>query len=196
MSGFGDKLKGFFNMDAGYDDDYDEYDDYDDDYDTEEVSVRPSRQEKKKTTARTSSREVKDTRDYSSLEDELEERTPKTSRRSTRQSKVVPMSSTRSRNIKAEIFTIKPTSLEDSKEIVDTLLEGKAIIINFEGTNTDLAQRIIDSISGACCAVDGTLKKISAYIYIVSPVTIELYGEYFDSSSSNSYDFKGNRYQY
>lgn len=190
MSNFGDKLKGFFNMDAGYDD-YDDYDDYDTDYDTEEVPVRTSRTEKKKEATRTTARE------YSSFDDEEpEEKAPRTSRRSTRQSKVVQMNNSRARNIKAEIFTIKPTSLEDSKEIVDTLLEGKAIIINFEGTNTDLAQRIIDSISGACCAVDGTLKKISGYIYIVSPVTIELYGEYFDSSSSNSYDFKGNRYQY
>ena len=193
MAGFGDTLKGIFNMGAGYD----EYDDYDDDYDFDdydEPQPKKTRSVEKKV-----SEPIDDVEP--DFEDDIPEepvRAPKAfGRRSSRSSKVVSMENTRSRQVKAEILTIKPFSLEDSKDIVDALLAEKAILINFEGTNTDLAQRIIDSVSGACCAVNGTLKKVSSYIYIVAPTNIDLVGDYNENqANNNSYDFRGNRYQF
>lgn len=197
MSTFGDSIKDFFNMGSSYND-YDEYDEYDD-YDSieDEVPARPAKPEKKKVMPRQNNVPKEDSFDDI---DDYEEKPARSAfaKRPTRSSKVVPMNNERNKNIKAEIYTIKPSSLEDSKEIVDSLLESKAIIVNFEGVNTDLAQRIIDNISGACCAVNGTLKRISGYIYIVAPVSIELYGDFSDSASSNnsSYSVRGNRYPY
>ena len=45
------------------------------------------------------------------------------------------------------IKVMKPTSFEDSQDICDVLLAGKATIINLEGFNVDLAQRVMDFIS-------------------------------------------------
>lgn len=196
MSNIGDSIKNFFGVNSEYDDYDDDYD-YDHDYETDvDISERPAKQEKKKNSSKLNfSREAADEDDISDEYNERHARTSFAKRPSNRSSKVVQMNNERNRNIKAEIFTIKPTTLDDSKEIVDALLEGKAIILNFEGANTDLAQRIIDNVSGACCAVNGTLKRVSAYIYIVTPISIELYGDYNETTSSNSY-FKGNRYQY
>jgi len=193
MAGFGDTLKGIFNMGAGYDD----YDDYDDDYDFDdydEPAPRKTRNVEKKI-----EEPIDEEPDFEDdIPDEPVRPTRTFGRKSNRASKVVSMENTRTRTARAEILTIKPFSLEDSKDIVDALLAEKAIIINFEGTNTDLAQRIIDSVSGACCAVNGTLKKVSSYIYIVTPTSIELSGDYNENapSNNNSYDFRGNRYQF
>ena len=44
-----------------------------------------------------------------------------------------------------EVSLIKPTSLDDAKEICDYLLAGKAVVLNMEGIHTETAQRIINS---------------------------------------------------
>ena len=71
--------------------------------------------------------------------------------RSSSNSKVVPMK----RNM--EVSMIKPTSIEDAKEICDYLLAGKAVVLNMEGLHTEIAQRIIDFSSGATYSMDGNL---------------------------------------
>ena len=48
-----------------------------------------------------------------------------------------------------EVSLIKPTSIEDAREICDYLLAGKAVVLNMEGIHTEVAQRIIDFTSGA-----------------------------------------------
>ena len=47
-----------------------------------------------------------------------------------------------------EVSLIKPTSLDDAKEICDYLLAGKAVVLNM-GIHTETAQRIIDFTSGS-----------------------------------------------
>ena len=48
-----------------------------------------------------------------------------------------------------EVCVIKPASMEDTREIADTLLAGCTVVLNLEGIDVDIAQRIIDF----CCAV-------------------------------------------
>ena len=73
---------------------------------------------------------------------------------------------------------IRPTSMDDARDICDMLLSGRAVVINLEGVQVDLAQRIIDFSSGACYSIDGNLQKISSYIFIITPSNIELTGEF------------------
>lgn len=89
-------------------------------------------------------------------------------------SKVVPM------RRGMEVTMIKPTSMEDSKEICDYLLSGKAVVLNMEGIHTEVAQRIIDFTSGATYSMRGNLQKISSYIFIATPDSVELSGDFQD----------------
>jgi len=72
----------------------------------------------------------------------------------------------------------RPASLDDSRDICDDLLAGKAVVINLEGISTDTAQRIIDFTLGAVYSIDGDLQMISKYIFIASPHTVELSGDF------------------
>lgn len=72
----------------------------------------------------------------------------------------------------------KPRSLDDSRDICDDLLDGKAVVINLEGINTDVAQRIIDFTYGAIYSIDGDIQSISKYIFIASPHSVELSGDF------------------
>ena len=45
-----------------------------------------------------------------------------------------------------EVSMVKPTSIEDAREICDYLLAGKAVVLNMEGIHTRDHWRIIDFI--------------------------------------------------
>ena len=42
-----------------------------------------------------------------------------------------------------EVTMIKPTSMDDSRDICDYLLSGKAVVLNMEGIHMETAQRIL-----------------------------------------------------
>ncbi len=102
-----------------------------------------------------------------------------------RSSKVVPMRKA------MEVSLIKPTSIEDAREICDFLLAGKAVVLNMEGIHTEIAQRIIDFTSGATYSMNGNLQKISNYIFIATPESVELSGDFQDMLNSGTLDVSG-----
>lgn len=77
-----------------------------------------------------------------------------------------------------EVTMIKPQGMDDSREICDYLLAGKAVVLNMEGMNMDVAQRIIDFTLGAIYSIDGDFQPISKYIFMASPRNVELSGDF------------------
>ena len=102
-----------------------------------------------------------------------------------RSSKVVPMK----RGM--EVSMVKPTSIEDAREICDYLLAGKAVVLNMEGIHTEVAQRIIDFTSGATYSMNGNLQKISSYIFIATPESVELSGDFQEIIGNGALDVSG-----
>lgn len=87
-------------------------------------------------------------------------------------SKVVSMNSRGS-----EVYVIRPKEFNEAQDITDFLNEGKTIVINMEGIDLTLAQRIIDFVGGACYALDGSLQAISNNIFIAAPHDIMVTGD-------------------
>ena len=144
----------------------DEEDDlYDDEYlDDEEDIPAPTR--------RTAPKAVKE-------EEEFEEKTPK----KTIQPKVTPIRQTTAKRTQGngmEVCVIRPTSVEDAREITETLLTNRTVVLNLEGLDVDIAQRIIDFTSGSCFAISGNLQKISHYIFIITPSSVDVSGDFQD----------------
>lgn len=79
-----------------------------------------------------------------------------------------------------EVCVIKPTSVEDAREITETLLSNRPVVLNVEGLDIDIAQRIIDFTSGSCFAIKGNLQKISNYIFIITPSSVDISGDFQD----------------
>ncbi len=87
-----------------------------------------------------------------------------------------------------EVCIMKPTSFEDSQEICDMLLTGRATVINLEGFDDKLAQRTMDFISGSVYAINGKLHRISNCIFIVSPDTVDISGDYLDLIQESGFE--------
>ncbi len=100
-------------------------------------------------------------------------------------SKVVPIRTTTKG---LEVCIMKPTSFEDSQEICDMLLTGRATVINLEGFDDKLAQRTMDFISGSVYAINGKLHRISNAIFIVSPDTVDISGDYLDLIQESGFE--------
>ncbi len=114
-------------------------------------------------------------------DDEYEEEMDNRSRfLGSRNNKVVPMRRS------MEVTMIRPTSMEDSSEVCDYLLAGKAVVLNLEGIHMEVAQRIIDFTSGATYSIGGNLQKISNYIFIATPQSVELSGDFQDLLSGGN----------
>ena len=168
--GFTDKFMQFFKLDGDYEEEY--YDDYDDDGedyndydDIEEVSDgKKSKFSFKKN---------------DTVEDRESQKEPAKAQRGFGKSsnKVVPMRTGRGN---MEVCVIKPSNVEEAREISDTLLSGRAVVLNLEGLHVDIAQRIIDFASGSCYSINGNLQKISSYIFIITPESVDISGDFQD----------------
>lgn len=99
--------------------------------------------------------------------------------RQTQSSKITPMRSSRrtGQTPNMEVCVIKPSSMEDTREIADTLVDNSTVILNLEGIDVELAQRIIDFTSGACYSLGGSLQKVSRYIFVLGPYNVDITGD-------------------
>ncbi len=164
------------NGDDEYDDDF-----YDDEYE-DEYEEKPKRGFFRKSN------------DYDDEEDGDYELAPRSRGNARSSNKVTPMRQPARRNSGSmEVCVVKPTSVEDAREITETLLNGRTVILNLEGLDLEIAQRIIDFTSGATFAIDGNLQKISNYIFLVTPTNVDITGDLqdllntsFDASSMRS----------
>ena len=152
-------------MKLGGDDDYDEYDDYDefdDDYEDEKPERKsPFRRKKEE--------------DYDDFDEEEPPR-----------SKVTPIRQAPRKQAKGmEVCVIKPTSFDDSREIGETLLSGRTVVLNFEGLDVEIAQRIIDFTSGSCFAIGGNLQKVSGSIFLATQRNVDISGDLQDIISGS-----------
>ena len=94
-------------------------------------------------------------------------------------SKITPMRTSKrsSQSVNMEVCVIKPTTMEEAREIADTLVENSTVILNLEGIDVELAQRIIDFTSGACYSLGGSLQQVSSYIFVLGPYNVDITGD-------------------
>lgn len=173
------------------DDDY-ENDDFfdDDDYEEDDYDDRASKKSGLLSRFNRGKDSSRDRDDYDDYDDDYDERparqTPSRASHPAHQSggssKVTPMRqpSSRRQAPNMEVCVIKPSSVEDAREITETLLSGRTVILNLEGLDLEVAQRIIDFTSGATFAINGNLQKISNYIFLVTPTNVDISGDLQD----------------
>ncbi|MDL2302555.1 cell division protein SepF [Lachnospiraceae bacterium OttesenSCG-928-D06] len=151
-----DKFLNYMRLNEEEDDYYNDYEDEDE----EDVEVAPRKNNISK---------IRESDDYS---ERPVKKTP---------AKVTPMRQPVTRRVPSgqgmEVCVVKPNSVEDAREITETLLANRTVVLNLEGLDVDIAQRIIDFTSGSCYAIDGNLQKISHYIFIITPASVDISGD-------------------
>lgn len=89
-----------------------------------------------------------------------------------RKNKVVNIHTTT--QLKVVVYT--PNSFDNAREIADHLKAKKPVVINLENVETGVARRIIDFLTGAVYAVDGSIQKIADRIFLIAPYNVGIMG--------------------
>ncbi len=154
---FLDKFLNVMRLNPDDDDDF-----YNDDYEEEEelpVKQKSSPKPKKER----------------SFEDDYKEKPAKSA------AKVTPIRPSKRQTANGmEVCVIKPVTMEDAREITDTLLNNCTVILNVEGLDVQISQRIIDFTAGATYAIDGKLQKVSNYILVLTPASVDISGDFLN----------------
>ena len=159
------------------DDEEDFYnDDYEDDYGYEEEPVKPKVSHRRDRKIESYEQEYVPKNTAPSVpEKPVKEVTPKPAATP----KVTPIRPAKKMPASGmEVCVIKPTTVDDAREITETLLNNRTVVLNVEGLDVEIAQRIIDFTSGSCFAISGNLQKISNYIFIITPSTVDISGDF------------------
>ncbi len=189
--GFLDKILNAVKLNDDYDDD----DDFFDDDDAEEVEKPKKRFFKKldndddfddNEPAKTPVRTVKPAKETAAAKTTAPKTAakPKTVSKPKTSSKITPLSG-RTSVANMEVCVIKPNSMEDTREIADTLLDDCTVLLNLEGIDVEVAQRVIDFSSGTCYALGGSLQKVSSYIFVLTPANVEISGDFQEILNNN-----------
>ena len=76
------------------------------------------------------------------------------------------------------MVVFQPQTYEDTQTIIDNLKSRKPVIVNLESLNADVAQRVLDFISGAIYALDGSVRKVSKGIFLLAPNGVDISGNF------------------
>lgn len=75
-----------------------------------------------------------------------------------------------------QVVILQPDSIRSSQQVCDHIRQGHTVICNIENVDRNVAQRVIDYISGAAYSIDGNVKPIdqNRKTFVVAPRTVSL----------------------
>ena len=86
-----------------------------------------------------------------------------------------------------KIVLVRPDSLEDGQVVANQIKAGKICVVNCEETDSRLAQRILDFLTGSTYSLGGAVSAISDLIFVVSPFNVMVTEETDDSRLMRDY---------
>lgn len=75
------------------------------------------------------------------------------------------------------VSVIHPASYEEVQHIADQLKDRQPVILSLEGLDKELSRRILDFVSGATYALDGSIHRIGEGIFFFAPVNVSIDAE-------------------
>jgi cell division inhibitor SepF len=75
------------------------------------------------------------------------------------------------------VHFVAPKSFNDVQDVADKFKDSIPVIINLQGTDTDLAKRLIDFSSGLTYAMDGGMQRIADKVFLLTPRNVEVSAE-------------------
>jgi cell division inhibitor SepF len=91
----------------------------------------------------------------------------------------------------SEVSLFAPRNFADVTEIADALRGRKVVIVNLQGVDRSLLQRVVDFTSGVAYTLDGKIQKLADAMYLVVPPGVAVNSEGIRASlaADPSFDF-------
>jgi cell division inhibitor SepF len=75
------------------------------------------------------------------------------------------------------VHVVAPKNFNDVQDVADKFKDAIPVIINLQGTDTDLSKRLIDFSSGLTYALDGGMQRIADKVFLLTPRNVEVSAE-------------------
>ncbi len=77
----------------------------------------------------------------------------------------------------AKVHLVVPRSFNDAQQIADRFKAQMPVIVNLQGSDTELSKRLIDFASGLTYALDGSMQRVADKVFLLTPRNVELSAE-------------------
>ncbi len=98
-----------------------------------------------------------------------------------RPSSVTPQSPVRAleprRPTRVEVHLVVPKNFNDAQQVADKFKVDVPVILNLQGSDTELAKRLIDFCSGLTYALEGGMQRVGEKIFLLTPRNVEVSAE-------------------
>ncbi len=75
------------------------------------------------------------------------------------------------------VHLVVPKSFNDAQDVADKFKDSIPVILNLQGSDTDLSKRLIDFSSGLTYALDGGMQRIADKVFLLTPRNVEVSAE-------------------
>ena len=75
------------------------------------------------------------------------------------------------------VHLVVPKSFNDAQQVADQFKDSVPVILNLQGTENDLAKRLIDFASGLTYALDGGMQRIADKVFLLTPRNVVVSAE-------------------
>ncbi len=76
-----------------------------------------------------------------------------------------------------QVHLVVPKNFNDAQQVADQFKESIPVILNLQGSDTDLSKRLIDFASGLTYALDGGMQRIADKVFLLTPRNVEVSAE-------------------
>jgi len=75
------------------------------------------------------------------------------------------------------VHLVVPKSFNDAQDVADKFKESIPVILNLQGSDQELAKRLIDFASGLTYALDGGMQRVADKVFLLTPRNVEVSAE-------------------
>jgi cell division inhibitor SepF len=75
------------------------------------------------------------------------------------------------------VHLVVPKSFNDAQDVADKFKDSIPVILNLQGSETDLSKRLIDFASGLTYALEGGMQRIADKVFLLTPRNVEVSAE-------------------
>jgi len=143
----------------------------DEDYDDDEETLAPHQELERSYQERPNVRKLnRSGRGRSDYDDIFSEESPRPAPRV-----VPPLEPVRAQRV--EIHLVVPKNFNDAQQIADKFKVDVPVVVNMQGSEVELAKRLVDFCSGLTYALDGGMQRIADKIFLLTPRNVEVSAE-------------------
>lgn len=76
-----------------------------------------------------------------------------------------------------QVPTIDPKKIEDAQALIDQIRDNQPVMINLDECDVEVAQRVLDFVSGATYALGGSVRRVSGNLFLAVPKNVTVIQE-------------------